>query len=65
MAVDDRDALEMPSAEAPAREPGRYDAVIEQWFRESFHGSPHMRDTAAFNHLRAKVDELKTRLSAL
>lgn len=37
--------------------------TIEAWFAEHFHGSPHMRDTEAFNHVRRAVDDLKRRLA--
>jgi hypothetical protein len=38
------------------------DPVIEQWFIESFYGSPVSQDTTVFNHVRKSVDELKRRL---
>lgn len=41
----------------------RHAALIEKWFIEHFHGSPHMRDTEAFNHVRAAVDDLKRRIT--
>ena len=42
---------------------GKHDALIERWFAAAFHGSPHMRDTAAFTYVRAQVDELKAALA--
>ena len=42
---------------------GRHDAMIEAMFAEFFHGSPHMRDTDAYNHVRRFTDALKKRLA--
>ena len=56
---------ETPPAETSgAVAAGKYDALIERWFVGAFHGSPHMTDTAAFNHVRKQVDELKKLLAA-
>lgn len=41
------------------------DDRIERWFAAHFHGSPHMRDTDAYNHVRAAVDALKAELDGL
>jgi hypothetical protein len=48
---------------APAIAGGKFDGAIERWFAAAFHGSPHMRDTETFNHVRRKVDELKRLLA--
>ena len=48
---------------ATAAPPAGLDAAIERWFADHFHGSPHLRDTDAFNHLRRAVDDLKLRLA--
>lgn len=46
-----------------AAEPSRADRVVEDWFLENIHNSPVSRNTEAFNHLRAALDDLKRRLS--
>jgi hypothetical protein len=48
---------------APLAKPHTLATLVEDWFAENFHGSPHMRDTGAFNHVRAAVDDLKRRLT--
>ena len=46
---------------AIAEAPSAAAALIERWFSEAIHNSPASRDTTIFNHLRAAVDDLKTR----
>ena len=55
---------EAPALAPPSRAP-RLDALIDAWFVERFHGAPAMRDTDAYNHVRAAVDALKTELDGL
>ena len=50
---------------APVAHAFRLDARIERWFAEHFHGSPHMRDTETFNHVRRAVDDLKRQLGEI
>ncbi len=38
---------------------------VERWFAAHFYGSPHMRDTETYNHVRAAVDALKAELADL
>lgn len=39
------------------------DAVIERWFREKIQNSIASQQTVIYNHVRAAVDDLKTRLA--
>lgn len=57
--------VEEAEPEAPRAQiaPTKRDVLVERWFAKSFHGSPHMRDTDTFNHVRRAVDELKTLLA--
>jgi hypothetical protein len=48
---------------APAPEPGRFGALIDELFAAHFHGAPAMRDTDAFNHVLKFRDLLKQRLA--
>ncbi|KVG33867.1 hypothetical protein [Burkholderia diffusa] len=53
-----------PKSPPAAALDARTDALIEAWFRASFHDSIVSRDTATFNHVRAAVDALKKELAA-
>lgn len=39
--------------------------AIDAWFAAQINNSPASRDTVIYNHIRAAVDDLKTRLAAL
>ncbi len=41
------------------------DALIDQWFFESFHASGVAQSTQTWNAVRAAVDDLKRRLAPL
>ncbi len=47
---------------APA---ARVDALVDQWFFESFHASRVAQSTETWNGVRAAVDDLKRRLASL
>ena len=55
--MSDTTATHTPSATA--------DALVEQWFFESFHASRVARSTETWNDVRAAVDDLKRRLAPL
>lgn len=55
------------AAEAPATAAARAaarDAAVDQWFYETFHGSPLARDTELYNTVQRGLANLKTRLAA-
>lgn len=52
----------MPDLPRPLAED--FEALIERWFFEAFHGSPVARSTEVWNTVFAAKDELKRRLAA-
>lgn len=54
-----------PAPAEPVAAPSALDIEIEAWWVDSICNSVASRDTPTVNHLRAKLDELKTRLKAL
>lgn len=40
-------------------------AAIDQWFYETFHGSPLARDTEMYNTVHRGLPDLKKRLAAI
>lgn len=50
-----------PATAAPAE--SRHDGMVEEWFREHFHGSVVAQHSHIYNTVRSAVDELKRRLA--
>ncbi|HUO54278.1 MAG TPA: hypothetical protein VMU18_06040 [Rhodoblastus sp.] len=53
------------SSQPSGRPRADIEAEIEAWFVEAIHHSPVSRATEIFNHVRAAVDALKSRLATL
>jgi hypothetical protein len=55
----------MPDIESLKVAAERVDAVVEQWFFETFHGSLIARSTEVWNLVHGAKDDLKRRFAAL
>lgn len=56
-----------PQAAAPGAESGidKFDALVEKWFAEHFHGTEVARDTRTFNVAQRAKEELKKLLKSV
>lgn len=54
-----------PAPIAPEAMPSRAAQIIEAWFVANIHNSPASRDVECFNHIRAAVDVLKTKIEEI